>query len=146
MGENPIRTRRDVLAASGALLTTALAGCGGGGNGNGETTTVRGERIELGAKTEGWVGRVPTSIDGETNPTLRPVVGQTYTVVVENLDGVPHDFVVEDGSGKKIVESETVDSQGDTTSVTFEGTAAMTTYYCSYHPSSMRGDVKPQQS
>lgn len=138
------RTRRDLLAASGAVLTTALAGCGGGGGGG--TTTVKGERIELGAKTEGWVGRVPSAIDGETNPTLQPVVGQTYTVVIENLDGVPHDFVVEDGSGNKVVESEDADSKGDTTSVTFEATAAMTTYYCSYHPTSMRGDVKPQQS
>ena len=105
------------------------------GGGPGENT------FELGGRTSGWVGQAPSSIEGTTNPTLEMTAGEEYTVTWENLDGVPHDFKILDSQGNEIVGTETITEQGATASVTFTATENMAEYYCSIHPTRMRGDV-----
>ncbi|WP_380679341.1 ThuA domain-containing protein [Salinigranum sp. GCM10025319] len=109
--------------------------------GDGPTT------IELGAQTTGWVGEAPSSIEGQTNPTLEMTAGEEYTVTFENLDGNLHDFHVLDSEGNEIAgagapEEGYTDEIGATASVTFTATEEMAEYYCSAHPNSMRGDVE----
>ena len=114
---------------------------GNGGGGGGEPTT-----FELGGQTTGWVGQAPSSIEGTTNPTLEMTAGEEYTVTWENLDGNLHDFHVLDAEGNEIDGTGApadgyVDTQGETTSVTFTATEEMAEYYCSAHTLQMRGDV-----
>ncbi len=130
-------TRRTVLgAAAGAAGVGAVASLGLGQQSN----------VELGGAVSGWVGRAPEAIADETNPTLTLVAGETYTVVWENLDGAPHNFVVVDGDGNELVSSEILDEQGATQTVEFEATEEMAEYFCSVHPSSMRGTIQLGQA
>ncbi|WP_225335126.1 cupredoxin domain-containing protein [Halomicrobium urmianum] len=99
------------------------------------------EQIELGGDTTGWVGRAPADIEDETNPTLTLVPGRSYEVVWENVDGVPHNFVVRDGSGEDLIRSEIISEEGATQTVEFEATDAMAEYLCEVHPNTMVGDV-----
>ncbi|UPM42379.1 PQQ-dependent sugar dehydrogenase [Halocatena salina] len=130
----PVETRRAFLKAVGA--TGALIG--GGGIAVAQDTP----SFEFGGVTPGWEGRTPSSIDGETNPTLELSVGQTYTIVWENVDGLPHDFVILDANEEEIVGTEIVDEQGATLTLEFEATEEMAEYYCSVHPASMRGAIQ----
>ena len=121
----------------GQLYTRSLEGDGGGP----EPTT-----IELGGQTTGWVGQAPSSIEGETNPTLEMTAGEEYTVTWENLDGNLHDFHILDSQGNEIEGTGAppegyLSEIGATASVTFTATEEMAEYYCSVHPRTMRGDV-----
>ena len=97
--------------------------------------------FHFGGEVQGWHGRAPESISGTTNPTIELEAGNRYKVVWENLDGIPHDFAILDASGNRLMGTEIYSSEGKTVSLTFEATAAMSTYYCSVHPSSMRGEI-----
>lgn len=135
--------RRSVLALAGAAVT-ALAGCTDGGYGGGNGTGDDGQgptTIELGGETAGWTGRAPASIEGTTNPTLQLTVGQTYELTWENLDGVEHELIIENGDGKQLAATESASQTGATRSLTFTANEEMASYYCEYHPQSMRGDV-----
>ncbi len=127
-------TRRTFLKAVAA--TGAIVGVGG-------ITAAQEERaFELGGVTPGWEGRTPSSIEGETNPTLALEAGETYEITWENVDGQPHDIVILDANGEELVGTEIIEEQGATQTLEFEATEEMAEYYCSVHPSSMRGDVQ----
>ena len=98
--------------------------------------------FELGGNTPGWEGMAPATIEGETNPPLELEAGVEYTVVWENRDGLPHNFVIEDGAGENVVRSEIISDEGATQEVTFTATEEMAEYYCEVHPESMRGPVE----
>lgn len=129
----------------GQLHTQSLEGDDGGSESLPPGTT-----IELGGETNGWIGESPSSIQGQTNPTLTLEAGAEYTVTFENLDGLPHDFHIVDTLGG------TQDSEiggtgappegyidlGETASATFTATEEMVEYYCSVHPNAMRGTVE----
>jgi Copper binding proteins, plastocyanin/azurin family len=130
---NDTVSRRSVLkrtVAGGTLagLTGTLAQGGG--------TTIR-----LGGRVSGWQGRAPNSIKGQKNPTLPLKPGEKYTVVWENLDGQPHDFVIRNGSGKQLVKTKIMSARGQTQSVTFTAKKNMATYICTVHPTTMKGQV-----
>lgn len=126
-------SRRSVLTATATL---GVAGGVGSLVGARETNT----DIELEGAASGWVGVAPGDIEGETNPTLALQEGEEYTVTWINADGMPHNFVIEDGEGANLVESEII-SEGSQT-VEFTATVEMDEYYCGVHPESMRGDVR----
>ncbi|PSP80115.1 hypothetical protein BRC81_02680 [Halobacteriales archaeon QS_1_68_20] len=132
-GSDGVR-RREVLGAAtaGAILGSADVASGQ-------------ETIELVGGTDGWVGRSPDDVAGETNPTLVLDPGTDYAVVCENADGAAHNLVVEDGDGDRLVRSDLVEREGATQTVEFTATAEMTTYYCEVHPNSMRGNVDAGQ-
>ena len=90
---------------------------------------------------EVWMGVAPGSIADVVNPTLELTPGETYTVEWTNTDGTEHDFVIADGDGNELVSSDTLDTEGESTSVEFEATAEMAEYYCGTHPSSQRGTI-----
>lgn len=90
----------------------------------------------------GWYGREPASIEGEEDPsiTLRP--GVTYEITWINGDGKAHRFAIEDAQRNKLVQSEKSSEEGASTTMTFEATERMAAYYCTFHSSTMRGDVR----
>ena len=108
----------------------------GGGNAIDPGTT-----IELGAEMTGWQGRAPSSIEGTTNPTLPLQAGETYTIEWTNIDGYPHDFDVLNAQGDTIVDNGLLSTQGETQTVELTVTEEMAEYYCSVHPSRMRGAI-----
>lgn len=128
-------SRRRFLAAA-AVGGTTLGGVFGTAGAQ-ESTQIR-----LGARTRGWVGVQPSGIEDVTNPllTLRP--DQRYEVTVENLDGLTHNFVVQDTESRPVVESATLSERDETTTVEFVATEAMGSYVCQFHPSSMRGVLR----
>jgi plastocyanin/sugar lactone lactonase YvrE len=139
MSFNEIANRRRFLKMMGVLssigVSTVSTGATATQEGPVESTT-----IELGGEISGWQGRAPQSIDGKTNPTLRLEAGTTYEIVWENLDIAPHNVVIENEGGDKLVESDIITSETQT--VEFTAEEGMSVYYCAVHPSSMRGDVE----
>lgn len=127
-------SRRTVVKTT-AAATTLLATAGMGAVTAQETT------FRLGGEVGGWRGQSPSSIQGETNPTLDLEAGTEYTIVWENLDGAPHNVVIEDEDGNNLVQTEIMSNQGTTQSVTFTASEEMNEYYCGVHPQSMRGSV-----
>lgn len=105
-----------------------------------ETTTAEGDFV-LGAETPGWQGIAPSSVEDQTNPELNLQAGKEYTVSWRYLDGLPHNFVIEDGSGNDVVTTKIERGKGTVRSVTFTATEEMEEYYCAVHPQSMRGTV-----
>lgn len=127
--------RRGVLKATGAGLAAAAAVPG-------LASAQEDADFRLGGEVAAWHGRAPSSIEGEDNPTLELEAGKEYTLVWENMDGQPHNFVTLDSGGNQITASEIMSKKGETQTVTFTATAEMTQYYCQVHPSSMVGDLE----
>lgn len=97
--------------------------------------------FELGGNTQGWVGRAPAAIDGTQNPTLPLSAGSTYKVRWENVDGLPHNFVILDADGNSLLSTEIIEEQGAVQEVQFTASEEMASYYCQVHPSTMEGDI-----
>ena len=129
-------SRRTVVKTTAIAASGLLAGAG-------ISTTVAAQQVtfELGGEVAGWQGQSPSSIEGQTNPTLELEAGQEYQIIWENLDGAPHNVVIEDADGNTLVRTELMSEQGATQSVTFTANEEMAEYYCEAHPQSMRGDV-----
>lgn len=154
-------SRRKALKLAGAAAATAtIAGCSsddggngdengdenGGGNGgeNNADAWADVSEFSLIGQTGGWEGDSPDPISGATNPTLYLTEGEEYTVEWENGDGIEHNFVIEDGDGNDIEESDYEAEQGATVTMSFEATAEMAEYYCTPHPDQMRGSIEIQ--
>lgn len=107
------------------------------------TTTINEElpTIILGGEMSHWFGIAPDAIHGKENPTLTLEPGQRYRLVWINVDGAPHEPVIEDADGNVLVTTDPVRTTGLTASVTFEATEEMVEYYCTFHPQNMRSDV-----
>lgn len=99
-------------------------------------------RYEFEGELSGWYGRAPADIEGEDDPTITLRPGETYEITWVNGDGSAHRFAIEDGRGNKLVQSDKSSEDGATRSFTFEATDQMATYYCTFHASSMKGDVR----
>ncbi|SEV87025.1 PQQ-dependent sugar dehydrogenase [Natrinema salifodinae] len=99
------------------------------------------ETIELGGETSGWQGVAPEDIADETNPTLELEEGTTYEVTWENLDGAPHNFVIESEDGEELESTEIMSSQGETQTLEFEATSDMAVYFCDPHRPTMNGEI-----
>lgn len=97
--------------------------------------------IRLGGEIEGWIGRAPAIIQGQTNPTLALEDGRTYRIVWENTDGQRHNIALLDADGAVLKRTGFVTERGTVQTVTFTATRAMVEYVCEAHPGSMRGDI-----
>jgi hypothetical protein len=129
--------KRGFLKQAGVVGAVAITGTGVG-------ITVAQDsarQIVLGGETSGWIGRAPSSIQGTTNPTLQLVTGQQYAIQWTNVDGLPHNVVIEDSDGNNLVRSEIISEQGATQTVTFTASEEMNEYYCEIHPTTMRGSI-----
>lgn len=131
-GKRTLVSRRRLLAAGAAL---GIAGGVGGLVGAQEEAA----DIELEGEMGGWIGVTPDGIDGETNPALDLEAEVEYTVMWTNADGMPHNFVIENGDGTVLVETETITEGSQTVSLT--ATEEMAEYYCGVHPETMRGEL-----
>lgn len=127
-------TRRRFLALA-ATVSTAVGAAG-------YARARQGNLIELGAVASGWEGRTPEAIEGKTNPGLTLEAGQDYEVAWENVDGLPHNFVIENADSGQAIRTERVSRAGAIQTVTFTATRDMAGYYCEVHPDSMAGNVK----
>ncbi len=134
---NVATSRRRFLEAAGAA---GLVGTVGGGfavaQQDGPTT------YRFGGEVAGWQGRAPSAIEGQVNPTMQLEAGTEYEVVWENIDGLPHDFVIQDDQGERITGTEIMSEEGATRSFTFTASEEMARYICTVHPTSMVGDVE----
>ena len=92
--------------------------------------------------TTGWQATGPSSIQGQTNPTLRLVPGNLYAIHWINGDGAPHNVEIENDQEQTLVRSDILTRGGATQTVKFTATEQMTEYYCQYHPLRMSGDVE----
>ncbi|NHN42164.1 hypothetical protein G9C85_11070 [Halorubellus sp. JP-L1] len=91
--------------------------------------------------TDGWRGRAPAEIEGETNPTLSLEPGVEYELRWENVDGRPHNVVIHDSAGIELERTELVRDEGETQTLTFTASREMDAYFCEVHPTSMRGEI-----
>lgn len=100
--------------------------------------------VVLSADTTGWEGVEPPAIAGEKNPTLVLTAGEEYTITWRNADGVPHNLEIRDEDEAVVgeLETELMETEGETQSLAFEATEEMAEYSCSVHASwSKRGDI-----
>lgn len=128
-----LRRRHFIRAAAGGTLV----GFGG------RSLAQEDREIHLDGNASGWVGRAPSAIDAETNPTLVLEAGREYELVWTNVDEYTHDFAIENGDGDNVVGPTTpVSEYGESQTVAFTATEGMTEYYCTTHPGSMRGAIE----
>ena len=102
------------------------------------------DEVRLSADTTGWEGLEPPVIAGEMNPTLVLTEGREYTITWENADGVPHNIELWDDEEAIVGEYETelMEEEGETQSLSFEATPEMVEYTCSIHADwSKRGSI-----
>lgn len=133
-----MNTRRTLLKVAAVLGGSSIAGAsisaaqddGDGGEPD----------FQLGGEQSGWQGVAPDAIADETNPTLELTAGEEYVLEWENLDGIGHNFVIEDADGEDLVSTEIITN--GTQTVEFTASEEMAEYYCQPHPTSMRGDIE----
>lgn len=142
MARTPPTDRRSVLKLAAGASLSALAGCT---NLRVTMTEPSGEHangaFELGAHSGGWKGLAPEQVEGDKNPILRMAPGDRIELTWRNLDDEPHQFVVEDSTGERLVESAVTEEQGATRTVTFEAAQEMTTYLDPHQHVLMRGEM-----
>ncbi|WP_255169453.1 plastocyanin/azurin family copper-binding protein [Natrononativus amylolyticus] len=102
------------------------------------------DEIVLDGYTPGWEGVEPSVIEGEENPTLVLFEGQEYDITWENMDGEPHNIEIWDDDGEIVddYETETIEEEGETQTLTIEASEEMAEYVCVVHPGTMIGDVQ----
>ncbi|MFC4551869.1 MULTISPECIES: cupredoxin domain-containing protein [Halorussus] len=137
-------TRRSFIRTAAGSAAAAAGGAAAASDEVAGTQDIA-QRFYIGGEVAGWQGLERGPIDaGVVNPTLNFVAGQRYQVTWENLDGAPHNFVIQTEEGQDLVTTDTVTEQGATASVTFTATPAMAQYICVYHQSTMVGDIEVQ--
>lgn len=128
------QTRRGFLKATAG---SAVIGAGFSNSASAQTATLR-----FGGRVAGWQGRSPSAIENEVNPTLPLLKGAEYTVWWTNLDGAPHNFVIQSENGNSITGTPTLQSQGQEVEFTFTVSEDMAQYICTIHPNTMLGDIE----
>jgi len=139
-------SRRTALKLAGAGASTALiAGCTGNGGDEPDPDAWEGvTEIYLEGETQNWIGVEPEPIAGEANPTLVLTEGEEYEITWENADGNIHNIELRDSGGDALEETENMDEQGETQTLTFEATSEMVEYVCGPHETTMIGDIEIQ--
>ncbi|WP_276301587.1 PQQ-dependent sugar dehydrogenase [Halorussus lipolyticus] len=131
-------SRRTFLKATAA--TGTVAGVGGVAINN--VTGQERQEYRFGGEVAGWMGRAPSQIEGQTNPTIQLQAGQEYAITWENTDGRPHNVAILDNEGNAVESTEIISEQGATQTLEFTAREGMAEYVCEVHPASMRGDIR----
>ena len=134
-------TRRRALQALAGAATTAVSGCVKVDTSLNDPPFGPDEVAEyrLGAITSAWMGLEPSLIEQLRNPTFELVPGQEVEITWVNLDGNPHQLLIEDGTGDVLIESAVTRTEGATRTVRFQARQEMVEYLCDFHPVKMRG-------
>ncbi|TYT61263.1 cupredoxin domain-containing protein [Natrialba swarupiae] len=158
------RSRRTLLCAVASGISSAvLAGCTDG-TGEGDAESDRDDEgadeaaddadppdaewedvdaIELEAHADdGWVGRRPAPIDGETNPDLALYEGREYEFIWTNADGDVHNFAIWEDGDEPLVSTAFVDTEGEETTTVVEAGSEMDVYLCETHEREMVGSLE----
>lgn len=93
------------------------------------------ETFTLAMTQDGWVGQSPSSIQGQSAPTLGLQSGETYRIEWTNRTSNRHNLVVTKGypGGTPVVRSNYLRQQGQSTSVTFTAESGLAAYFCEDH-------------
>ena len=104
--------------------------------------------IELEGATANWVGLEPAPIEDAENPVLVLEEGEEYTITITSGDGAIHNLQLRDEDDEPVdgLETEFVESDEQTETLTFTATDALVTYVCEPHEATMRGDVTVVES
>lgn len=117
-----------------------------GDNGDGaEAISIEPETaIEFSGSMGGWTGIAPSSIEGETNPTLSLQEGETYEIGWTEGDGMGHNIEIRNDSDEVVndLSTEITADPGDGQWLEFEATSEMAQYLCNPHQSSMVGSIQ----
>ena len=125
------------------FLRTTIAAAGVAGAASlGRVSAQSQETIRLGGEIDGWQGRAPDSIAGETNPTLSLDPGTDYRLVWENLDGQGHNVALLDADENVLQRTDIMSEEGATQTVEFTASEEMAEYVCEPHITSMRGTIE----
>jgi glucose/arabinose dehydrogenase len=100
------------------------------------------QEFVFGGEVPGWMGREPSDIEGQTNPTLELSPGEEYVFTWVNTDGLPHNVAIVDNEGNVLEQTEIISEQGETQTLQFSASEEMAEYVCEVHPTSMRGDIR----
>ncbi|MFP8952569.1 PVC-type heme-binding CxxCH protein [Natrialbaceae archaeon A-arb3/5] len=102
-----------------------------------------GTTIDLDGITGGWEGLEPESIEGETNPTLTLIEGETYELGWSQGDGMPHNVAIWDADGDVVDDLQTpvVQEPDEDQFIEFEASSEMAEYVCEAHLDSMVGEI-----
>lgn len=89
-----------------------------------------------------WIGR-GGSIEGQENPAIALLAGETLRLKAKNGDGIVHNVGIK--SGASLVSppgwSANVAATGDETTIGWLATAGAFEYQCQYHPTTMKGTI-----
>ncbi|MFC4450113.1 cupredoxin domain-containing protein [Halorussus aquaticus] len=129
-------TRRSFIRTTGATAAAGATVAAGSDDASAQAQTYR-----FGGEVAAWHGRAPPEIEGETNPSVELQAGNEYEFWFENLDGAPHNITIQDAQGNVIAQSELIQEEGATASVTFTATPQAAQYICTIHPTTMVADV-----
>lgn len=136
----PIR-RRGLLASTASVGSFLFAGCLGNNEEFGaEWADV--ERIQLHASNDRWVGVSPEPIAEANNPTFRLIHGRQYELEWTNQDGRAHAIQIRNHEGTVIEAGETIETLGESETITFDAVFGVTTYICPHLDATMHGSIE----
>jgi len=92
----------------------------------------------------GWEGIAPSSIEGDTNPTLTLQEGETYKLGWTEGDGFGHNIAIRDGDGNVVgdLQTQRTTDPGDGQWLTFTASSEMAAYVYEPHQSTMVGNIE----
>lgn len=109
-----------------------------GGDGSGNEILFAGESMS-------WVGKQPSEIQGESNPTITLTAGETYSIGWDEGDGQEHKFEIWDENGTVVggYETPAATEPGPDQIMEIEASSEMAEYVCNPHASmGMRGTIE----
>ncbi|MHC3436619.1 cupredoxin domain-containing protein [Natrialbaceae archaeon A-gly3] len=155
-------TRRTALKLFGATGTMALlAGCpddndddevddeDDDANDEPDVDWAEVDEIYLEGHATGWIGIEPEGIEGESNPTLELIEGETYDFRWVNEDGAEHNVEIWDADEDVVddYETEGMAEQGEEQTLEdVEITTEMEEYACQFHPVAQVGPIDVQEA
>ncbi|WP_440766539.1 plastocyanin/azurin family copper-binding protein [Natronorubrum sp. DTA7] len=104
-----------------------------------------GTAIRFDARTSGWVGLEPPTIDGEENPTLHLEAGETYDIGWVSGDGQGHNIELWNRDDEVVDNYETDltdDGEPADQRLEFEASEELAYYVCEPHSGTMRGEIR----
>lgn len=134
--------RRSMVFGMSAILVLALAACGqpengGGGNGgnggtDGETATVSGGTVTITAENIDFSAEV-----------IEAPAGEAFTIVLENLEAVPHNLSVYVEEGGEEIAIGDIINEGETDEIEIPALDAGEYFFvCDLHTAEMRGVLR----
>jgi plastocyanin len=109
-----------------------------GGDGSGNEILFAGESMS-------WVGKQPSEIQGESNPTITLTAGETYSIGWDEGDGQEHKFEIWNENGTVVggYETPAATEPGPDQVMEVEASSEMAEYVCKPHSTmGMRGTIE----